>query len=414
MVIDATMEETRSLAYRFKQRLYYGTRRLLRALGLRAIAPTRAGAAVARRLRVRPRVTEDLAAWSHAHGFDCVVLSPAQTRARRAPIALDNALHPNFARHLAAQIAERFMVCLPQARVWGANGLVILPDGSFASQAIYDRRHLEADPAYSTPTPAHVVRKDGDYVTLLGEFSNTSNYYHWVHDGLLRLHGVHSHLPSNVKYLVPSPLYDHQRETLHLLGFRDEQLVPFTGSSVWECERLWFPSLPPSGAEVPDAVSWLRERFWAAAGVERAEPRRRFYLSRKGAEHARVVNEAELVPVLDTHGFEVIQPERMSVADQVRLFAQAEAIVSATSAGLTNLLFAGRETKNLEILEPEWAARKAFVVWTLAETLDQSFWYLTAETAPNPERPKRADLHVPAITLERALGRWLSPADEGP
>lgn len=116
-----------------------------------------------RRSRVRPPVTDDLAEWCPAHGLDCVVLSPAQTRARSAPIALDSTPHPNFARQLVAQMAERFLVCVPQTRVWGANGLVILPDGSFAAQAIYDRSHLVADLAYSTPTPPRVVRKVGDH-----------------------------------------------------------------------------------------------------------------------------------------------------------------------------------------------------------------------------------------------------------
>jgi len=85
--------------------------------------------------------------------FESYVLSPAQERTRHPPIALDTSLHPNYARHLVAKLPERFLVSLPGARVWGRNGLVILPDGSYAAEGIYGRNHLEVDRAYSTPCP---------------------------------------------------------------------------------------------------------------------------------------------------------------------------------------------------------------------------------------------------------------------
>ena len=119
-----------------------------------------------------------------------LVLSPATTRQRVAPIPVDGVPHPNYARHLVARTPERFMACLPKTRVWGPNGLVILPDGSFAVQSIYGRNHLVMDRAYARPLPRRVIHKPGDYFTLLGKFSNSGNYSHWIHDGLLRLHGV--------------------------------------------------------------------------------------------------------------------------------------------------------------------------------------------------------------------------------
>jgi len=210
-----------------------------------------------------------------------------------------------------------------------------------------------------------------------------------------------------VKYLVPLGLLGFQRETLHLLGLRDEQLIPFPGDAVWECERLWFASLPPSGAEIPDAVEWLRQQFFSATSVSRTAPERRFYLSRDGAKHARVVNEDQLTPVLEKYKFEILQPHRLSVVDQVRLFAQAQAIVSPTSSGQANMLFAAKESRNLEILEPHWAAEKAYVVWTLAETLGQPFSYLVAESVANSQHPSRADLYLSPTKLDFALEQFV-------
>ena len=69
-----------------------------------------------------------------------------------------------------------------------------------------------------------------------------------------------------------------------------------------------------------------------------------------------MVNEEELAPVFAEHGFDIIQPELMSVVEQVGLFAQAQAIVSPSSAALINLLFTNTSVRTLQILEPRWAA----------------------------------------------------------
>ncbi len=397
--------------YHLKQSLYWAGRRLLRTTWLPSSAnPQGPVRAMARRAcRVRPPVTDDLAEWCGALGVDSHVLSPAEILNRRAPTASGTAPHPSFERRLTRTIAQRFLACLPRACVWGSNGLVVLPDGSFAVEAIYGRNLLELDPAYFTPMPSRVTWKEGDYFSLLGQFSNSGNYYHWIHDGLLRLHGAEQHLPRGVRYLVPPTLQEFQRETLNMLGLREEQLVPFRGDEVWECERLWFASMPPSGAEVPDAVTWLRERVFSATSTPSPEPKRRFYISRRRATHARVVNEDALMQVLERHGFEIIETEDMSVADQVRLFSQAESIVAPHGAGQTNMLFASASCKNLELLEPRWASDgHAYVFWTLAETLGQRFRYVVAEPVMNPNRPSRANLYVPPAVLDGALACFVS------
>ncbi len=392
--------------YHLKQSLYWAGRRLSRTTWLPSSARRQGPvhAMAQRACRVHPPVIEDLAEWCGVHGIDSYVLSAAEPVSRRAPTALGTAQHPSFERRLTRKIAQRFLACLPRACVWGSNGLVILPDGSFAAEAIYGRNHLELDPAYFRPMPSRVIQKEGDFFSLLGKFSNSGNYYHWVHDGLLRLHGAEQHLPRGVKYLVPPTLREFQRETLSMLGLCEEQLVSFCGDEVWECERLWLASLPPSGAELPDAVTWLRERVCSATSTPSPEPNRRLYISRRRATHARVVNEDVLVQVLEGHGFEIIETEDMSFAEQVRLFSQAESIVAPHGAGQTNMLFASARCKNLELLEPRWASDgHAYVFWALAETLGQRFRYVVAESVENPNSPGRANLYVPPAVLDRAV-----------
>ena len=116
------------------------------------------------------------------------------------------------------------------------------------------------------------------------------------------------------------------------------------------------------------------------------------------------MNEDMLIPVLEGHGFEIIETEDMSVAEQVRLFSEAESIVAPHGAGQTNMLFASASCKNLELLEPRWASDgHAYVFWALAETLGQRFRYVVAESMANPNHLSRANLYVPPVVLDGAL-----------
>src|SRR5437899_9006898 len=100
-------------------------------------------ARAARRLRRRPPIVDDLAGWCAERGIDVAVLTPAGGVTRQMPAALESPEHPNFARRATSTIRERRLACLPDARLWGTNGLIVLPDGSFLAESTYDRGHLK-------------------------------------------------------------------------------------------------------------------------------------------------------------------------------------------------------------------------------------------------------------------------------
>jgi capsular polysaccharide biosynthesis protein len=310
-------------------------------------------------------------------------------------------VHPNFVAWSETPVPERRLFRIPGARLWGSDGIVVLPDGSLAAESVYDRHHLERNPAYRKPMPRRSRTVEGAHFSLLGPFSNRGNYFHWFHDALLRLHGVQERLPAGTRYLVPPRVADFQRESLRLLGVPDESLVTYQGE-LWQPDQLWFASLPPAGAQVFEAVQWLRDRMWSAAGVGSPGLRRRIYISRAGARWGRIANEHQLLPVLDRFGFEVVACEQLSVAEQVRVFSDARTIVSPLGAGQTNALFTPPGAKILQILEPS-AENRFFLYWGLAGTCGQPYHYLIGTTVPNPDWPQYPDLELSPERLELAL-----------
>lgn len=354
--------------------------------------------------RVQHPVCEDLREWCDAHiSIRYQILTPSQVIRRRLPSTIEPEILEIFRKTTLPSVKERLIVQLPNTRVLGKNGLVVLPDGSFVAEAIYDRSYLVLDPSYSVPLRPRVEKKAGEYYSLLGEFSNTNNYYHWIHDGLLRLYDVATRVPPNVKYLVPSSLATRNYEMLGMIGLHDEQIVRFPSERVWELEVLYFASLPPSGADLVAADKWLRDAMLRSCGISDTVKCKRLYLSRRFDDHARVLNDLEVTRCLSSYGFETCYPARLPFRDQVALFSQAEVIISGTSSGLTNMLFAPEGTKILEFLEPIWAEEKGYVLWSMSEALGHEYWYLLSESVPNPQRHDRADLVVPLDKLTRTL-----------
>ncbi|MEA5620785.1 glycosyltransferase family 61 protein, partial [Cronbergia sp. UHCC 0137] len=65
----------------------------------------------------------------------------------------------------------------------------------------------------------------------------------------------------------------------------------------------------------------------------------RIYISRQKATSRRVLNETLLEPLLNEYGFQVLICEQLSLAEQIRLFSNTEAIVGPHGAGLANIMY---------------------------------------------------------------------------
>ena len=89
------------------------------------------------------------------------------------------------------------------------------------------------------------------------------------------------------------------------------------------------------------------------------------------------MNESEIETVLHQHGFIIAEPETLSFAQQVQLFAQAEVIVSIHGAGLANVVFAPPGCKMMEIVDPNHVG---VMYYMLAETLQHRYWYCVGQS----------------------------------
>ncbi|MEJ2814520.1 glycosyltransferase 61 family protein [Caulobacter sp. CCG-8] len=118
-----------------------------------------------------------------------------------------------------------------------------------------------------------------------------------------------------------------------------------------------------------DLLARTRARILAAAPKPRTSGRR-LYFSRRWHSMRVMVNETALETALRARGFEIVRPERLSAAEQVRMAQEAGIIVGPTGAAMTNALFAPAGATIVEIqpqnFTSQWvwaAARQAGARW---------------------------------------------------
>ena len=120
----------------------------------------------------------------------------------------------------------------------------------------------------------------------------------------------------------------------------------------------------------PDIAKKMRAVFVEKLGSQANERKRRVFISRVNARYRRLLNENELTPELKGLGFEVVRPEELTFAEQVRIFSECAIVLAQHGSGLTNIFFAPAGCRVLEIHGPDVTR---FHYWIMACTLGHSY-----------------------------------------
>lgn len=226
------------------------------------------------------------------------------------------------------------------------------------------------------------------------------NYYHWTFEGLTRLWAL-SALPDGVPLVFPSAeLRPFHIDTLRAMGLRNP-IYPLN-HRLTRFERLYVPSFLDGATVTPRQVAWLRDTLFRTFPHARAGGPRRIYVSRRDANARRVLNEDAVLEVLYRHGFELVVPGALSVAEQIRAFAGAEVVVAPHGAGNSNIAFCPPGATFLELLP---ASNACALYWMLANVSDLRYGRMVC-----PEDRPGLSMIVDTARLETLLSAALAGA----
>ncbi len=300
------------------------------------------------------------------------------------PRSIETPIPPVFETYRRILFPELSVTCIHRGRVATSEGTVISPDDRIFDQFTHQwGGPVSKNKVYALPGLGRPTEHEGTWATLIVPAS-AINVGHWLMDGILRLSVLEgAGLAQSTKFIVPDTLPKYT-QPLEALGYGPDRWGGFREGH-WEVENLLIPSfLAPSGFIRPWAGRWIRGRL----GVEHPSPgKRRLWISRSRARNRRLQNEEEIFGILAQDGFEKIELEEMTFRQQVDLFSQSGVVAGPHGAGMTNLLFAPRGTRVLELFPPEFVNP---VFYSMANSLDQEYYYLTGYSRPDDRNSEGA------------------------
>jgi capsular polysaccharide biosynthesis protein len=203
--------------------------------------------------------------------------------------------------------------------------------------------------------------------------------------------------------LLPAPYRSAPFVEASLNAFEVNRIEFIQPNEVLTVDRLTIATpVAPSGHFREDVIKGVRRVLLERYGVQQGSARR-LYLSRSRAPKRRIVNEADVLELMRSLGFEIVFAEDLTFSDQVNLASTANLLVSNHGAGLTNMLFMPEGANVLELRQRDDSINNCY--FTLASALGLNYFYQKCDSPDQTEDAHTADLIVDIQELRENLQR---------
>jgi capsular polysaccharide biosynthesis protein len=185
------------------------------------------------------------------------------------------------------------------------------------------------------------------------------NYAHWVTEVLPRIAAFCTLKKfKNVPLLIDDGLHPNIMESLALIIEEDRQVYLLPKKLKIKVKKLYVVSvtgyipvqpknknLDNQGMFSPYALKLIRNRIFAIIdNLPAKDSPKKIYLKRN-SKHRILINEKEIIKILISKGYVIIEPEKLSFLQQVSIIKNAEYITGVSGAGFGNLIFASSDSE---------------------------------------------------------------------
>ena len=225
--------------------------------------------------------------------------------------------------------------------------------------------HIKNNFVLKKGTPKFLKKIRGNVVSLLSGGAAKTNYGHWMFDVISRyfLFKKKKLLKKNAYYYVPAYKFNYQKETLRYLGIKDEKIISSEKYKYIQGEEILCTTHPFNHrfSQIPKVIIRdLRLNFLSLKNKSNIRTHKRIFINRdyskvnfsnlKEYKNERILaNHHEVKNFLQKKNFYEFKLLNMSVADQIKIFSEANIIISMYGAELSNLVFCKPQTQVIEL-----------------------------------------------------------------
>ncbi len=212
-------------------------------------------------------------------------------------------------------------------------------------------------------TPRIKKKFKGRVLNLAQGASGHNNFSHWLLDMLPKLKLYNEIFKyDDLDYLYLNKLNSFQKKSLELLGLQNLKIIDSKDYHHIQCDELIATQHPSyfkgfildQAKYVPDwIVLWLRDSFLEKS--KKIDIKKNIFIDRSlsNFKHSQIINLEETQNLLREKNFDIVKLENLSFDEQIYIFSNAEIVIGAHGAGLTNLCFSKEKTKVIEIRSSE-------------------------------------------------------------
>lgn len=184
--------------------------------------------------------------------------------------------------------------------------------------------------------------------------SAKGNYYHWIADLLPRLLFIQKcNLPDFEERMVilHSVQRPYENESLQLMGIGQDKVLRLRKFEIIGVKDLIMADylLSRDGKPFPFWKRQLLNEFKEKVLGPVRKGRRKIYLLRGKQKTRRLIGEEKLTETLSSMGFEIVDPQKMTLKEQMETLSGAEVVVALHGAALANIVFCSEGTLVLEL-----------------------------------------------------------------
>lgn len=199
------------------------------------------------------------------------------------------------------------------------------------------------------------------------------------------------------KLPVVAPLpFANASELLQLAGFSADQIIPHDRGMITQLDRAVIPGLRNPHAYLDPESARLFQKI--AAATTSIASTKRIYISRlshalRGGSTRVMQNEQELVEKLKKLDFEIVEPEKLNILEQISIFRSAKLILGPSGSAMFNAVFCRPGTKIIDIeSEPHWL----YAHTGIFSSCGMRYGLFAGVTDPSDTRPvhRRWSVHI--------------------